>query len=494
MKKKDYYISYNKNSHRRHTTRHDRTKRTALNKKGRIAVMLFLIAILLGTAALLLKNKLNQNVGEQESNAAVQNKIEEVTPKTAAGPYGMWITEAAAEEEILEPEPDQEVWMSNFVDEREKTRVKGIYVTAAKANNSIDNLVSLVEDSELNTMVIDIKDDDGRITYEMDYEDAIAINSPRPYITDIDGLIKKLKEKNIYLIARIVTFKDPILADARPELALKKKDGSVFRDKDGQAWVNPFNHEVWDYLVGVAAQCAKIGFDEVNFDYIRFSTDSGMSSVDFGEDSSAESKIDAVTGFVKYACEQLKPLGLFVSADVYGAIISSSVDAKIVGQSYVEMSKYLDYICPMIYPSHYGNGYYGLDYPDTHPYELVMGALKSSKTSLSQIAENEHCAVVRPWLQDFTASWLKHYISYGSKEVRTQIEAVYDSGYDQWLLWNGGMNYTQSALYTEEMAAFHYENRPTPTPTPTPTPEPLPTRVPNQGKYYDSPWKKDDES
>jgi hypothetical protein len=216
-----------------------------------------------------------------------------------------------------------------------------------------------------------------------------------------------------------------------------------------------------------------------------------MAHVNFGAEAETKTKIETVTEFVKFACEQLRPLGIFVSADVYGAIISSAIDAKIVGQSYVEMSKYLDYICPMIYPSHYGDGYYGIDYPDTQPYELIYGALESSNTALDQIEEGEHCAIVRPWLQDFTASWLKHYIKYGSKEVREQIEAVYDLNYSQWLLWNGAMNYTKGALYTEEEAVMKYNNRPTPTPVPSPTPEPLPTRVPNAGQYYDSPWKKD---
>ena len=490
MRKKEFYLDYKAKQKKRmfYSKKEPREHKT----RGKIAVMIFLLAILMGAGACFLslyQEEKEANKQKIKENQIVISQIEEIDQQTTSGPYGMWISKPLEEEEIVEVIEDKEVWMSGFVDTREVVNSKGIYVTATGANKNIDHLIELLESSELNTMVIDIKDDDGYITYRMDYDQAIAIKATTSYITDIEGLIKKLKEKNIYAIARVVTFKDPVLAERRPELALKYKDGSTFRDKDKQAWVNPYKKEVWDYIIGVAKECANIGFDEVNFDYIRFSTDSGMSKVDFGEEAETKTKIETVTEFVKYACEQLKPLGIFVSADVYGAIISSSIDAKIVGQSYVEMSKYLDYICPMIYPSHYGDGYYGIDYPDTQPYELIMGALKSSRNALDQIDEDEHCAVVRPWLQDFTASWLRHYIKYGPNEVREQIEAVYNSEYTQWLLWNGAMNYTKDALYTEEEADYRYANRPTPTPTPTPTPEPLPTRIPNSGQYFDSPWK-----
>jgi hypothetical protein len=491
MNKKEYYLDYNRKSKKRKFYGR-REMKDKFSKKS-IAFFILLFATMVGTGVTLImmyqeehKNK-NQDLVQ---NPMISKPLKELAQTSTYGPYGMWISNPV-EEEIIAPEETKEAWMADFVDKRTTIQAKGIYVTASKANSTIDDLIQLVDETELNTMVIDIKDDKGNITYKMNTKTAVEINAPRNYIQDIEGLIKRLKEKDIYLIARVVAFKDPVLADAKPELALWKKDGTIFRDKDNLAWVNPYKKEVWDYLIEVASQCADLGFDEVNFDYIRFSTDSGMSDVDFGKEAETKTKIETITEFVKYACEHLKPLGIFVSADVYGAIISSSVDAKIVGQSYVEMSKYLDYICPMIYPSHYGDGYYGIDYPDTQPYKLIYGALESSRTALAQINEGEHRAIVRPWLQDFTASWLSHYIKYGSKEVREQIEAVYDSNYDQWLLWNGGMNYSEGALYTEEEAVMKYNNRPTPTLAPTPTPEPLPTRVPNSGQYYESPWKND---
>lgn len=490
VKKKEYYLDYKRGSRKRKF--YGRRERKGISRKS-IAFMVLLFGMVIGTGVtlmLLYRDEAQKERKLNEPELASNQPITDLLQPTFYGPYGMWNSNPG-KEDILELEVTKQGWMSDFTDTRTPVKVKGIYVTASKANSSIDPLIQMVEDTELNAMVIDIKDDDGHITYMMDTNIAKEINAPRNYIQNLPQLIDKLKEKDIYLIARVVAFKDPVLADAKPALALWNKDGTIFRDKDKLAWVNPYKKEVWDYLVEVATECANLGFDEVNFDYIRFSTDSGMAHVDFGKEAETVTKIETVTEFVKYACEQLKPKGIYVSADVYGAIISSSVDAKIVGQSYVEMSKYLDYICPMIYPSHYGDGYYGIDYPDTQPYELILGALQSSSEALDQIEKGEHKAVVRPWLQDFTASWLKHYIRYGPDEVREQIEAVYDSNYEEWLLWNGAMNYTQGALYTEEEAVINYNSRPTPTPLPTPTPEPLPTRVPNASQYYESPWKND---
>ena len=214
-----------------------------------------------------------------------------------------------------------------------------------------------------------------------------------------------------------------------------------------------------------------------------------MKQVDFGEEAVNKTKIETITEFVKYAYTKLRPKNIFISADVYGAIINSAVDAKIVGQSYLEMSKYLDYICPMIYPSHYGDGYYGIKYPDTQPYELIIEALKSSYKVLSEISDQEHKAIVRPWLQDFTASWLKHYIKYGKDEVREQINAVYDSGYDEWLLWNGAMNYTKEALMTEAEAKETMSERSSPIWVTEEKEDTKADTTTNIYKYINAPWK-----
>lgn len=436
-----------------------RQRRGSVRRTAAAVIGLFIVAACFGIGAYLFsKNnlgerkrvipapeELKEEMNEQTGGGEVMPQIRALFVRTGMEPDS-WDDRVAVSRASIEPEEVRVIWMEDFVETRTPVKAKGIYVTASRAQLDIDSLIELVEETELNTMVIDIKDDDGRITFEMDYDTAKEIGATKRYISDIGALVKKLKEKGIYLIARIVAFKDPLLADAVPEYALKNVDGTTFRDKDGQAWVNPYNKKVWDYLIGVAKGAGEAGFDEVNFDYIRFSTDSGMKNVDFGEESEEISKIETITAFVKYACEQLRPCGLYISADVYGAIITSKVDAKIVGQSYTDMSRYLDYICPMVYPSHYGDGYYGLEHPDLEPYRLVARAMEDSVKAIEEILPDEHRAVVRPWLQDFTATWLRYHKKYGKEEVRDQIDAVYDSGYEEWLLWNGAMNYTKSAL------------------------------------------------
>lgn len=336
----------------------------------------------------------------------------------------------------------------NTVIKKNPVKVKGIYVTGPRAGSgeAMNHLIELVDKTELNAMVIDIKNDSGEITYKMDQKMVKEIGAEAGYIRDIEGLIKRLKEKNIYLIARIVAFKDPLLAKERPELSLKKQNGEIFKDGANLAWVNPYKKEVWDYLMGVAKEAVDLGFDEIQFDYIRFSTDKGMKEVDFGPEAENKTKQQVITEFANYACDQLKNDGVYVSADVYGIVIDSQIDQENVGQNYIDMARNLDYICPMIYPSHYADGSYGIPHPDLDPYQLIFKSLENSKKVLRN---QEETAIVRPWLQDFTATWLKNHISYGEEEIKAQIQAVYDAGYEEWILWNGSNRYTEEGLMVE---------------------------------------------
>lgn len=336
---------------------------------------------------------------------------------------------------------------------RDPVKVKGIYVSAYVAGNEamMDHIIDELDETELNAVVIDFKTDEGYIAAQVDSPFFAELDACRNYIPDLEGLLKKLKEHEIYAIARIVAFKDPHLAEQKPEWSLKKADGSLYRDKKGLAWVNPYRQEVWDYLVEAGVRAAEAGFDEIQFDYIRFATDSTMREVVFDEeDTKGRSKTDVVTEFTGYAYKKLAPLGVFVSADVFGAIIGSEEDAASVGQIYGEMAENLDYICPMIYPSHYGDGNFGLDHPDLHPYETILGALEKSSAELSLYQGDETQAVVRPWLQDFTASYLKHYKKYGDDELRQQIQAVYDAGYEEWILWNASNRYHYGGLLEDD--------------------------------------------
>lgn len=427
------------------------------------------------------------------------------------------------------------------VKELNRVKVKGIYVSGPMAGTAgMDNLIALVDRTELNALVIDVKNDDGYLTCELDVPLVEQIGSEKHYIKDLPALVQTCKEKNIYLIARVVAFKDPILAEKMPEWSLHNSDGSVFRDKSGLAWVNPYRKEVWEYLASVGEAAIKAGFDEVQYDYVRFSTDSRMKQVDFGDSTKGRTKTEAISGFTLYASERIHAAGGRISADVYGVVIDSEEDQQIVGQNYVEMSRSLDAISPMIYPSHYGPYNYQIPVPDAQPYDTVLAAMQASKMVLAgldpktgkkpvsadvsgndavdaaivggeavsgnnaadtaadsqstsgttavsgndavQNAENAQAAdgaqaaedaaaktpalskeeiaqldpttgvqaTVRPWLQDFTATWVKGHISYGPEEIRAQIQAVYDAGYEEWILWNAANRYTEGGLLTQE--------------------------------------------
>ena len=368
------------------------------------------------------------------------------------GIYGLWYapSEDQTETGSVYDNLDEETWMADFVDNRKRVDSRGIYLSAQKFNSKFKDALKLVEETELNTMVVDIKSDYGTISYQMNSPIAKESGALSWTISNVSEFINTLHEKGIYVIARVVTMKDPVVSKSRPDLCIYKTDGQLYKDNTGYTWLNPYNDEAWDYIIEVCKCCAEDGFDEVNLDYIRFPTDKGNlgdASYDYGDIVNEVSKIDAISNGIKKLCEEVKPLGIFVSCDLFGAVITSSIDAKIVGQSYFRMAQYLDYVCPMVYPSHYANGYYNLDYPDCHPYELVYNAMLDSRKVLYMIDDTSgNKAEVRPWLQDFTASWVRHHLNYGKEEVRAQINAVYDAGYKGWLLWNAGINYTKDAL------------------------------------------------
>ncbi len=388
-----------------------------------------------------------------------ETKTQETTP-TPVPTATPEVTAEPTDEPVQQPEVTQAVYpdgfLADFVDTRVRTDVKGIYVNTTylgKQNYAtIDELIELLDKTELNAMVIDIKDDYGNILFDVKHPLLEEMGAENIYIADLPAFVAKLKEHDIYCIARIVAFKDHVATRKKPEIAVRNKDGSVYVDNEGDRWLNPYSEEAWEYIVEVAKEAAEAGFDEINFDYMRTSTSSSFSKADVGDIPEGMTKIDAITGFVKYACQELKPMGVFVSGDLFGTVINSKLDGQSIGQDYVELCRYLDYICPMVYPSHYSSGYGGLKYPDTQPFQLILMEMKSSVKKLSEIPEGEHKAEVRPWLQDFTASYLGtgKYITYGAQEIRAQISATYSAGYDEWLLWNAGMFFTEEGLLRDK--------------------------------------------
>lgn len=424
----------------------------------------------------------------QTAGQGTESVSEKETGQTAPEETG---TPPASEEET--PEAETQSGQASAAGEpaaKDRPKVRGIYVTGPMAGTSnMDRLIDLVDRTELNALVIDVKNDEGWVVCDMDAALVEEIGSVKRYVKDMPALVQKCKEKGIYLIARIVAFKDPLLAKTRPEWCLHNADGGVFRDKSGLAWVNPYEKQVWDYLLSVAEGAVGLGFDEVQFDYIRFSTDRGMKQVDFGPQAENRESTDVITEFAAYVAEPLHAMGAAVSADVYGVVIDSRVDQQIVGQDYFELAQHLDYLSPMVYPSHYGPYNYNIPVPDAQPYDTVLAAMLASKRELAgrnrmqeagQISGNgvsdndvldggrgddasvtamraEEAAAlepaagvrakVRPWLQDFTASWVKGHIKYGPEQIREQIQAVYDAGYEEWILWNAANRYTEGGLY-----------------------------------------------
>lgn len=330
--------------------------------------------------------------------------------------------------------------MLNQHGERKPVSVRGIYLTGYTAGSAtrVDELIKLIDETELNAVVIDVKDDSGQVTYATDAPELRAIpGAVSGKIKDIDALMGQLAAHDIYPIARIVTFKDSVFASAHPEFAVKHSDGSVWRDRTGQGWLNPYKKENWEYALAVARDAVRHGFREIQFDYVRFPSDGKVRDMVFpGADERSHKEV--IRDFLKYAREQLAPLGVYVSADVFG-LVTAAVDDLTIGQQYEDIVANVDYVCPMVYPSHYGPGNYGLADPDSAPYETV---LKAMQDAIRRRAEGQ--AIIRPWLQDFS---LRHH--YGPAEVRAQIQAVYDAGLNEWILWNPFNKYTVDALAKE---------------------------------------------
>lgn len=324
------------------------------------------------------------------------------------------------------------------------SNIRGAYFTANSVSNrtKVEKIIQSLEGTEINAVVIDVKDDCGKITFDSKHMLATEIDAVSPIIWNLREMVDQFHAAGIYVIGRVVAFRDPILAILRPSYAILDLAGNVFYDRAKDAWLNPYHRACWDYLVEIAMEAADSGVDEIQFDYVRFSTEAKEGKVSFGVNVEKYTKTQVITEFIQYVVKQLHQKDVKVSADVFGAIINSEIDAKTVGQDYVELSRYLDYICPMVYPSHYADGCYGIEVPDLQPYDLIVAALNDSNHNLKFIDEEYHCAIVRPWLQDFTASWKAEYQRYGVQEVTEQIQGVYDSGYQEWLLWNSSGRYS----------------------------------------------------
>ncbi|SDB26868.1 putative glycoside hydrolase [Butyrivibrio sp. INlla16] len=326
------------------------------------------------------------------------------------------------------------------------SEIHGIYVSAfvAGTKNMMDEIITHIDETSINAVVIDVKNDDGNIVFDMDSELVDSLGTKDILVGDMPGLINTLHEHGIYAIARCVAFRDPLIDDIKPEWVLKKASGELYEDSKGFSWMDPENEEVKDYLIEVALGCKKAGFDEVQYDYVRFPT--GIKEEDLGMNGYGRRR--AIYKFVRDAHFSLKKEGIPLSLDVFGTAMGSKVDRDIVGQEYSWLSMNCEYLSPMIYPSHYYEGSMGLDYPDLHPYETVDAAMKYSDAELKVVNPlgKRQQASVRPWLQGFTASYLSKYRDYGVEEIQDQIKAVNENGVYSWIIWNPSCKYKWDAF------------------------------------------------
>jgi len=359
--------------------------------------------------------------------------------------------------------------------------VKAVYVTAWSAGSKakINYIVGLIKRTELNAVVIDIKDYSGHISYKTsitEVNDAGASGELR--IPAPNALIKQLHDDGIYVIGRITVFQDPILAKAHPEWALKNRiTGKTWVDRKGLAWMDPAAKPVWDYNLSIAKDALARGFDEVNFDYIRFASDGDLSQISYPYWDGKTPYHKVIAGFFKYLRENLPDYK--ISIDLFG-LSTINTDDLGIGQVIEDAYKYFDFVCPMVYPSHYAAGFIGYQNPAEHPYEVIKYSLEHALNRVIALSKIETATTaatssgptpsvlgtadqvlpssptvpvskIRPWLQDFDLGAI-----YDASMVRKEIQAVGDvlgsaTSSDEfvgWLLWDPANTYTEGALQT----------------------------------------------
>jgi len=337
--------------------------------------------------------------------------------------------------------------------------VKGIYMTSwiASSEKLRAPLVKFIDDTELNSLVIDIKDYSGKIVFSVASDELKAYGSEEVRIKDLPEFIESLHKKGVYVIGRIAVFQDAYFVKYRPDLAVKNGSGTaVWKDKKGISWIDPGSREYWDYIILLGKESRKIGFDEINFDYIRFPSDGNMQDISYPW-STTTPKALILKEFFSYLHDGLQGSGLKISADLFGMVTTAQNDMGI-GQLLENALPYFDYISPMVYPSHYPPTFMNFKNPEEHPYEVVHFAMQSAveradkldiatSTSPNPVVEPavHYRAKLRPWLQDFGLRK-----TYGSAEIKAQIRAVNEAGLSSWLLWSPSNVYTKEALSAEE--------------------------------------------
>lgn len=316
-------------------------------------------------------------------------------------------------------------------------KVMGLYLTAYSAGNpkKIDEIIKLIDATELNAAVIDIKDYSGLILYDTQVKLAKDLKLKDNRLGNVKNLIKKLHNKGIYVIARQTVFQDPALAEKKPAWALKKKSGGVWRDRKGLSWVDPAKKEIWDYNLAIAKEAVILGFDEINFDYMRFPSDGNMAEVVYG--NAGKKKYEVMREFYDFLSMNFTNEPVWISVDMFGFVMEKKgEDDMSIGQRLSDALPNFDYICPMMYPSHYPSGHLKLKNPAEHPALVIENGI-----AMGLPVFTGKRARFRPWLQAFDLG-----ATYDAAKIRAQIDAVEGNDNAGWLLWNASNRYTKAGL------------------------------------------------
>lgn len=315
----------------------------------------------------------------------------------------------------------------------ESINVKALYLTfwgASGHSMTMKKMLNIIDKSEVNAIVVDIKSEYGSTLYKTSFREANKYGADKQRTNrNISKFMKILKEKKIYTIARIVTFKDEIQASHNYDYAIKNKNGDIWRNKDNMAWVDPFDERSHNYTISIAEEAAKVGFDEINFDYIRFPANK---SLIFSKKNTQLNRIRAIEKFLQTAKKRLQKYGVFISVDTYGNICWSKDDNGI-GQTISSLSKYADYLAPMLYPSGFSYGSFFLKYPASHPHAVIYKSIKNTKDKIDSKR-------VRPWLQHFRDYKYKK-IKYEKHQITEQIRATEDINANGWMMWSPSSKY-----------------------------------------------------
>lgn len=322
--------------------------------------------------------------------------------------------------------------------------IRGLYVNRwAAIGSRMWQLADLAQRSEVNALVIDVKDDRGLMLYrsEVPLAREIGADTVQP-MSDrrLAALLDTLRKRNIYPIARIVVVKDPLLAEHRESWAIRRRDDTTraWLDRSGKPWLDPHQPGVWDYAVDIAREAVKLGFAEVQLDYVRFPDERRMAAETTYPLAAGRRRAQVIREMLGITRDSLRELGVPITADVFGLTGTDTTDMGI-GQHWESFIDQVDVVLPMMYPSHYAPGTYGISNPNANPYTTIDRGLKDI---IARTRGIEGAARVIPWYQDFTLGAPR----YGAEQVRAQIQAGYDNGFPDWILWNPGSRYTTEAL------------------------------------------------